>query len=79
LILSGPVNDEAVTPAISHWNPATGKLDKLAELPSLPAGAKAETLLVLKDEKDEDHYQVLLIFEGPPNGAPVECSVKKPK
>jgi hypothetical protein len=79
LVLSGPVNDEAVTPAISHWNPATGKLDKLAELPSLPAGAKAETLLVLKDEKDEDHYQVLLIFEGPANGAPVECSVKKPK
>ena len=77
LILSGPVNEEDVKPAIFHWNPENGKIDRLAAVET-PAGAKAETLLVLNDTAN-DSFRVLLIFEGPANGAPIECQIAKPK
>lgn len=79
LILSGPVNDEAVTPSIFHWNPETNKLDMLVQLAALPASTKVETIVVLRDGADQSQYQVLLLFEGAKNGRPVECSLPKPK
>jgi Protein of unknown function (DUF3616) len=78
LILSGPVDDEPVTPAIYHWNPETETLDMLAQLTTLAAGVKAETILVLGNN-EEGKYRVMLIFEGAANGGPVECSIPKPK
>lgn len=84
LILTGPVNEpdnegEKVDRSIFHWNPETGKLDRLAQLSPLTNGAKAETLVVLPDNGDKGRFRVLLIFEGPPNGDPFECSFPKPK
>jgi Protein of unknown function (DUF3616) len=84
LILTGPVNEpdnegDKVDRSIFHWNPETGKLDRLAQLSPLAKGAKAETLVVLPDNGDKGLFRVLLIFEGPPNGDPFECSVPRPK
>jgi hypothetical protein len=52
------------------WNPASGALKKLSELGATPAGAKAETLLVL--EQQPQRYRVLVMHDGLANGAPME-------
>lgn len=79
LILSGPVTDEQVVPAVFFWNPADKTTRKLVELPGLSAGWKAETLVALDpDETGDPHnHRVMLIFEGPANGNPVECLIPK--
>lgn len=78
LILSGPVNEQPVMPAIFHWNPANDQLKELGTLkiPAELAGAKAEGLLVLED-KDAQNYRVLVMFDGPDNGAPTEYAVQR--
>jgi hypothetical protein len=78
LVLSGPVNKQAVTPAVRHWNPKTGALGAPAvlELPDVGTELKAETLLILRDA-DTEPWRALLIFEGPPDGAPTEYSIPR--
>jgi hypothetical protein len=81
LVLSGPVNKQPVRPAIFHWNENTEVLRKLGEL-QLPASlpddgeAKAEILLVLEDKTGEP-WRVLVMFDGPENGAPTEYLVPR--
>jgi Protein of unknown function (DUF3616) len=70
LVLSGPVNEQEITPAVHLWIPASGALKKLGELGATPAGAKAETLLVL--EQQPERYRVLVMHDGPANGQPME-------
>ena len=79
LILSGPVTDEQVVPAVHFWNPADKTIRKLVELRGLPAERKAETLVALDPDEtgDPNFHRVLLIFEGPENGDPVECLIPK--
>jgi hypothetical protein len=78
LILSGPVNDQPVIPAVFLWNEKTGALKKLGELaiPEAYRKHKAETLLVLRDEKGKP-YRVLVMFDGPANGGPTEYLVPR--
>ena len=79
LVLSGPVNEQSVEPAIFHWDEKTGSLRKLGELQlptALSGSAKAETLLVLHDRASEP-WRVLVIFDGPENGAPTEYLVPR--
>jgi hypothetical protein len=78
LVLSGPVNKQAVTPAVRHWNPKTGALGAPAilELPDLGTELKAETLLILRDA-DTEPWRALLIFEGPLDGAPTEYLIPR--
>jgi Protein of unknown function (DUF3616) len=78
LVLSGPVNKQAVTPAVRHWNPKTEVLGAPAnlELPNLGTELKAETLLILRDA-DAEPWRALLIFEGPPDGAPTEYLIPR--
>jgi hypothetical protein len=78
LILSGPVNEQAVTPAVHHWNEKTGALRKLGDLaiPDAYRKHKAETLLVLRDAKKKP-YRVLIMFDGPPNGGPTEYEIPR--
>jgi len=73
LVLTGPVNEQAVIPSVLHWNPTTGALGLPNELkiPDVAAEAKAETLLILKDVDDEP-WRALVMFDGPENGAPTE-------
>ncbi len=77
LVLSGPVNDQAIQPAIHLWGD-DGQLQKLAALDISDAGkgAKAETLLVLQDD-DHAPLRVLIMFDGPENGHPLEYVLKR--
>lgn len=70
LVLTGAVNDQSVTPAVYRWSPSSGSLKRLGDLAETPQGAKAETLLLL--EQTPQHYRVLVMFDGPDNGAPME-------
>ena len=70
LVLAGAVNSQNVTPAVYQWNPTSGALKKLGDLAGTPSGAKAETLLVL--EQTPQRYRVLVMHDGPDNGAPME-------
>jgi hypothetical protein len=70
LVLTGGVNNQEFTPAVFHWNAATGALKKLGELGDTPPGAKAETLLVL--EQQPQRYRVLVMYDGIANGRPTE-------
>jgi hypothetical protein len=74
LVLSGPVNEQAVTPAVFHWDDASSTLRKLADL-ILPVSGKAETLLVL--DEDTEAYRVLVMLDGPENGAPAEYRIPR--
>jgi hypothetical protein len=78
LILSGPVNDQPVIPAVFLWNEKTGALKRLGALaiPEAYRRHKAETLLVLRDEKKKP-YRVLVMFDGPANGGPTEYEVPR--
>jgi Protein of unknown function (DUF3616) len=73
LVLTGPVNEQAVAPTVRHWNPTTGALGPPKELniSGSPTGAKAETLLLLRDV-DNEPWRALVMFDGPENGAPTE-------
>ncbi len=73
LVLSGPVNDQQVTPAVFLWQERSGALKKIGELdiPTSLAQHKAETLLVLDDAEGEP-WRALVMFDGPVNGAPTE-------
>jgi len=77
LVLSGPVNEQAVAPAIHHWSEKTGALKPLGELqfPKDLGAAKAETLLVL--EEQPAGWRLLVMFDGPENGAPTEYLVSR--
>lgn len=78
LILSGPVNDQDVIPAIFLWNDQTGDLKLVGELviPAKLKEAKAETLLILPDLTIEA-YRALIMFDGAENGAPTEYLVPR--
>jgi len=79
LVLSGPVNEQEVEPALFHWNETTESFRKLGELqlpPPLKGKAKAEILLVLNDKTNEP-WRVLVMFDGPENGAPTEYLVPR--
>ncbi|WP_408093652.1 DUF3616 domain-containing protein [Rhodoplanes sp. SY1] len=79
VVLSGPVNEQAVPPALWHWNEKTGALAPLGTLmpaKGLPADAKAETVLVLRDAPKQP-LRVLILYDGAENGAPTEYRVKR--
>lgn len=78
LVLSGPVNDQQVTPAVHLWIPQRGELRRLGQLSIPPrlAEAKAETLLVLNDT-DGEPWRALVMFDGPDNGAPTEYLIPR--
>lgn len=79
LVLTGPVNDQPVAPALYLWRPRTGALRPLGPLApptGLPEGAKAETVLVLRDAPGEP-LRVLIMYDGAENGAPTEYRVAR--
>jgi hypothetical protein len=73
LVLSGPVNEQDVTPAVFLWQEKTGALRKIGDLaiPEARKRDKAETLLVLSDVTGEPR-RALIMFDGPANGGPTE-------
>ena len=78
LVLTGPVNEQLVTPALRHWDPKTGVLGPARELqiPDKAKKGKAETLLILKDVEGEP-WRALVMFDGVKNGAPTEYAIPR--
>jgi hypothetical protein len=83
LILSGPVIDQPVVdqtviPSVFFWNEQTGDLRRLAQLqiPDDLKEFKAETLLILRDEKDQP-YRALVMFDGIDDGKPTEYHIPR--
>jgi Protein of unknown function (DUF3616) len=78
LILSGPVNDQDVKPAVFFLKKTREAFSKIGEI-EFPSGlkeAKAETLLVLSDAAGEP-WRALVMFDGPANGAPTEYQLPR--
>jgi hypothetical protein len=76
LVLSGPEDDEPGQAGVHHFDPRTQAVTLLGTLAGLPKKAKPEALLVLSEDAPE--YQVLVLSDGVPNGAPLEYKVRKP-
>ncbi|WP_441237176.1 DUF3616 domain-containing protein [Bradyrhizobium sp. 930_D9_N1_4] len=76
LLLTGPVNEQQITPAIVLYDPKTGKLGTSHPIKVADATAKAETLLLLSDTAGEP-WRVLVMFDGPENGAPTQYTVPR--
>lgn len=78
LLLSGPVIEQKVVPSVFFWNEQTGDVKLLGELaiPEELKKEKAETLLVLGDDKDKP-YRVLIMFDGPKDGKPTEYLIPR--
>jgi hypothetical protein len=87
LILAGPVGDAIVSYQLFHWNGKDlvqgdnqkpgdeGKITYLGEI-GTPEGGKAEGLLVL-NETDQSNYELIVIYDGVPNGMPMRYRVSK--
>ena len=75
LVLAGPAAEEQVPASVFLWTPSSGTLKKLADLSGIPAGAKAETLLLLG--QTPQHYDALVMFDGISNGGPVEYLIPR--
>ncbi len=69
LLLSGPVQSYGPY-GLFHLNLSSGDLTKLASLKMPDKGAKAETVLLLKET--DDAYRVLLLYDGLVDGGPRE-------
>lgn len=79
LVLAGPVNEQAVPPAVYFWDKTSEIPKKLGELaiPDKFAGqAKAEILLVLDDTEGKP-WRILVMFDGQENGAPTEYLIPR--
>lgn len=76
LLLTGPVNEQQITPAIVFYDPKTGTLGTSHPLKVADTAAKAETLLILSDAAGQP-WRVLVMFDGPENGAPAEYRVPR--
>lgn len=75
LLLTGPVNTLPRRYTLVHWKPGTRDVTALAKVP-LPGKGKPEGLLILGENDTE--YDVLILHDGPRNGAPAQLSVSKP-
>lgn len=76
LLLTGPVNKQKIAPSVVLWNPQSGALGTAHILEIADAKAKAETLLVL-DDSNGAPWRVLVMFDGPKDGAPAEFRVPR--
>jgi len=76
LLLTGPVNEQPITPSIVFYDPKTGALGTSHPLKVADTTAKAETLLLLSDSAGQP-WRVLVMFDGPENGAPAQYLVPR--
>jgi hypothetical protein len=74
LILAGPMRDLADRPSLFHFNDGTGQVTPIAEMVE-PFDRKAEGLLLLQE--DPEFYRVLVLFDGVPDGGPLEYAAPR--
>jgi hypothetical protein len=77
LILAGPTRDEKVPYAVWFWDGTSTTARPLAmlDLSTVDAGAKAEVLLPL--EEDRSNTRVLVMFDGVENGGAVSFKIPR--
>lgn len=77
LILAGPMDAAAAPYQLYEWNGKSGADSKTRKLCDIPtkAGAKAEGLAVLREDKM--NYEFLVLYDGPTGGDPKRFRVKK--
>ena len=75
LILSGAADGKDLAPGIWWWHP--GSEPRLLAVLRVPAGFKAETVLVLGPEGSSG-MNLLVMFDSQPNGAPMRFTVPLP-
>ena len=71
LILTGAGTGDELVPAIWRWRP--GHAPRLLQILTVPAGWKAEGLMVLS--ADNRTARTLVFFDGQKNGAPIEFEI----
>lgn len=76
LLLTGPVNEQPITPAVVFYDTNRGKLGPSHTLKVADTAAKAESLLVLGDVSGQP-WRVLVMFDGPENGSPTQYLVPR--
>lgn len=74
LILAGPTRDVVGASSLLHFNDGTGQLKPVAELVD-PVDRKGEGLLLLQE--DAEFYKLLVLFDGVPDGGPIEYLVPR--
>ncbi len=74
MILAGPGRSVTGLASLFHWNDTTGQLKQLAVLAE-PANRNGEALLVLQE--DPEFFRILVMFDGVPNGGPLEYFVPR--
>jgi len=89
LVLAGAIGDSALSQAIYFWNgetcfpgaredgdPPVGVSVRLGGI-GTPAGGKAEGLLLLSET--DEHYELLVIYDGVAGGAPTRLRARRPE
>jgi hypothetical protein len=85
LVLASPERQAKERSAIFHWNGLDqvpgrgsrgGRLERLLDLEPVRGGAP-EGLTVVAEEAD--HYEVIVIHDGIPNGYPLRLRVPRPR
>jgi hypothetical protein len=74
LILAGPTRDVVGTSSLFHFSDSTGQLKPVAELVE-PVDRRGEGLLLL--EENAEFYKLLVLFDGVPDGGPLEYGVPR--
>jgi hypothetical protein len=74
LMLAGPTRDVVGVSSLFHFNDSTGQVKPVAELVE-PIDRKGEGLLLL--EENAEFYRVLVLFDGVPDGGPIEYLVPR--
>jgi hypothetical protein len=74
LILAGPGRSVVGRPALFHWSDTTGQLKLVGNI-AQPVDRNGETLLLLQE--DPEFFRFLLMFDGLPNGGPLEYFVSR--
>jgi len=69
LVLTGPTRDLAGVSSVFHFNDGNSLLKPIAEFAD-PVNRKAEGVLLLQE--DIEFYRVLVLFDGVPDGGPLE-------
>jgi hypothetical protein len=74
LVLAGTTRSLPGPASLFHWNDGTGHVAAVADF-AQPLDRNVEALMLLQE--DPEFYRVLLMFDGVPNGGPLEYGIPR--